>query len=781
MHVTSFYSYKGGVGRTLCLLNVAWELALRGKRVVLVDLDLEAPGLHRAHLSCGGAKEEKWGPIGKREGLLQAFHAWMDRVDEQNEASQPFDLRLVIDLGPDKNIALLPAGRNDDEQDVDDDYQTLLQRFNWGTFYNKPYCGRNFLEKAVEFLGEQGFEHMLIDARTGLTDVQYVTTIHLPDLVILVTNLTEQSLRGTHEQIQRIDKINKECRRKKGSDHRRLTLEHTPIEMLVVASPVPLGEWAIRSERLDHAERLLDHLDFVVDHLPILACHEDKQILDQRRPRPWSEDPGRTGPAAAFSAIADAVLQRAAASAENLIEGGERMFRAGRWREASAFFDAAWDKETSASRGRYPAASRARVGRAQAQLQGLEPKKVEEDLREEAGSGAQGPARIARLAEAWLAVSWSNVLREDYDKAAMAAHEATALIGDQSNHDLQRLGAFARYVEGDAHAELGKLADASACLAKADEIYGRLPGVYADQAMVLGRFAVILALSGKPDAAEQKLKEAEKQLRRVFVGEIEDRGRRLWAGLREAKAEIQLARGNLTVAADTFSKLQEALGGIDSVGHVHVLSRLYHLHARYGIKRLEHMPNDLPERGLSLRVPQVAMSVRLDQAMQEIKDPEAMKHIDAVRDLLEKTPIRDIELRTDIVQAWGNLARDESVDSTLLERDEHTTTEYYELRYELALIRALTAYKGTETENWRRRTENACQAALGDGLSLWYDLLWIASGGDGSPERPLVADEAAVRNAVRQVLLPLGEEVVWPEPLRNAFTRRYASLAVQEA
>lgn len=115
MHVTSFYSYKGGVGRTLCLLNVAWELALRGKRVALMDLDLEAPGLHRAHLSPHSAKKKKWEPIGKREGLLHAFHAWMDGVDEQNEASQPFDLRLVIGLGPDKNIALLPAGRNDDQ------------------------------------------------------------------------------------------------------------------------------------------------------------------------------------------------------------------------------------------------------------------------------------------------------------------------------------------------------------------------------------------------------------------------------------------------------------------------------------------------------------------------------------------------------------------------------------------------------------------------------------------------------------------------------------------
>ena len=649
MHLTSFYSYKGGVGRTVCLLNVAWELALRGKRVALMDLDLEAPGLHHAHLLPRGTEGEGWDPVGGREGLLHVFYEWMERVDANKAGSQPFDLPLISDLGPNKNIALLPAGRSDEENKVDDKYQDLLHRFNWGTFYHKPYFGRTFLEQVVAFLVERRFEHLLVNARTGLTDVQYVTTIHLPDLVVLVTNLSEQSLRGTREQIQRIEYINKECRRERGSDHRRLTLELTPIETLIVASPVPLGEWAIRSKRLDYAESLLAcdgrrtkyPVDFVIDHLPILACHEEWQILDQTRKHPWGEDPGRTGPAATFSAIADAVLQRAAASAENLIETGERMSRAGRWREASAFFDAAWDKETSAGRGNYSAASRARVGRAQAQLQGLEPKKVKEDLRKEARSGARGPAWIARIAEAWLAVSWSNVLRQDYDEAAKAAHEATNLIAGQSNHDLQRLGAFARYVEGDARAELGKLAEACTCLGKANEMYRKLPGVYAEQAMVLGRFAGALALRGKLDEAKQKLAEAEKQLRRVFPGKTEDRGRRLWAGLWEAEGEIQLARGNLALAADMFAKLQEALGGIDTVGHVHVLSRLHHLHARYGIKlkRPKDMLNefeDLPQRGLSLRVPQVAMSVLLDRAIQATSHRAEMdKHVDEVERTIE--------------------------------------------------------------------------------------------------------------------------------------------------
>jgi cellulose biosynthesis protein BcsQ len=43
--VVSFFSFKGGVGRTTTLGCVAARLAARGKKVVAVDLDLEAPGL----------------------------------------------------------------------------------------------------------------------------------------------------------------------------------------------------------------------------------------------------------------------------------------------------------------------------------------------------------------------------------------------------------------------------------------------------------------------------------------------------------------------------------------------------------------------------------------------------------------------------------------------------------------------------------------------------------------------------------------------------------------
>jgi MinD-like ATPase involved in chromosome partitioning or flagellar assembly len=43
--VVTFYSYKGGVGRSFALANVAVILAQWGARVLAVDWDTEAPGL----------------------------------------------------------------------------------------------------------------------------------------------------------------------------------------------------------------------------------------------------------------------------------------------------------------------------------------------------------------------------------------------------------------------------------------------------------------------------------------------------------------------------------------------------------------------------------------------------------------------------------------------------------------------------------------------------------------------------------------------------------------
>jgi len=44
-HIISFYSYKGGTGRSVLLANVATLLAIDGYKVACIDLDINAPGL----------------------------------------------------------------------------------------------------------------------------------------------------------------------------------------------------------------------------------------------------------------------------------------------------------------------------------------------------------------------------------------------------------------------------------------------------------------------------------------------------------------------------------------------------------------------------------------------------------------------------------------------------------------------------------------------------------------------------------------------------------------
>jgi MinD-like ATPase involved in chromosome partitioning or flagellar assembly len=43
--IVTFYSFKGGVGRSMAMANVGQILADLGYRVILCDWDVEAPGL----------------------------------------------------------------------------------------------------------------------------------------------------------------------------------------------------------------------------------------------------------------------------------------------------------------------------------------------------------------------------------------------------------------------------------------------------------------------------------------------------------------------------------------------------------------------------------------------------------------------------------------------------------------------------------------------------------------------------------------------------------------
>ncbi|QUV86536.1 KGGVGR-motif variant AAA ATPase [Chloracidobacterium aggregatum] len=95
-----FFSIKGGVGRSTALAACAWKLAQLGKRVLVLDLDLESPGLSSSLLPL-----ERQPAYGITDWLVE------DLVD--NAASVFDGLFATSELSRDGQIYVVPAHGQD--------------------------------------------------------------------------------------------------------------------------------------------------------------------------------------------------------------------------------------------------------------------------------------------------------------------------------------------------------------------------------------------------------------------------------------------------------------------------------------------------------------------------------------------------------------------------------------------------------------------------------------------------------------------------------------------
>ena len=95
--IVTFYSYKGGTGRTMALANVAWILASSGKRVLAVDWR-EKPGAVGAFLKSHDA--------GSLPTLVDDTGAVMRGV-------KAYGLPMTVLIDPKGNIVARAAGPAD--------------------------------------------------------------------------------------------------------------------------------------------------------------------------------------------------------------------------------------------------------------------------------------------------------------------------------------------------------------------------------------------------------------------------------------------------------------------------------------------------------------------------------------------------------------------------------------------------------------------------------------------------------------------------------------------
>jgi CO dehydrogenase nickel-insertion accessory protein CooC1 len=191
--IITFYSYKGGTGRTMALANVAWILASNGKRVLTVDWDLESPGLHKFFHPFLDEST-----VSATPGVIEIINDYASAAVDPGPRNDDWHLeyanveRHAVSLEwafPDGGkLDFLSAGRQNR------DYSAAVCSLDWDNFYDRLGGGRFF--RAMREDMKQKYDYVLIDSRTGLSDVADICTIELPDVLTVCFTLSDQSIEG---------------------------------------------------------------------------------------------------------------------------------------------------------------------------------------------------------------------------------------------------------------------------------------------------------------------------------------------------------------------------------------------------------------------------------------------------------------------------------------------------------------------------------------------------------------------------------------------------------
>lgn len=188
--IVSFFSFKGGAGRTTSLIGTAFSLAKAGKKVVIVDLDLEAPGLSSIffkgdeiytgvvdYLIEKQIHKDQWSV---HQHVLPINHALLDEFSH--------------------NLKIVPAGI------VDSDFIQKLARLDFQHLTTNQVGARlrSLLDEIMRT--ERGLDFILLDARAGFHDIGGFALSDLSHSAVIVGQHTKQTWAGLSYVIERLAK-----------------------------------------------------------------------------------------------------------------------------------------------------------------------------------------------------------------------------------------------------------------------------------------------------------------------------------------------------------------------------------------------------------------------------------------------------------------------------------------------------------------------------------------------------------------------------------------------
>lgn len=264
--VASFYSYKGGVGRTMTVVNVAMTLSQNGFRVMVVDLDLLAPGVQQypyfreaAETSTAAVQAStSYVPPDQRDlgqgGFLDIVERQLWSFIPSEKERSPFrdsfrpsngdkdDWRkwmrnVYTHPASHGSIDVIPAGPADHRA------LGVLAQIGWFHFLTE-FKGLELVLRMRDEWWRPEYDFTLIDSRTGLSDYLQFCVGILPDVSVLIAGLNEQNVEGFRLITESVEEV--------------LASRDADLFIIPVLSLIPSGELEMVRERLRIAEQSLD-------------------------------------------------------------------------------------------------------------------------------------------------------------------------------------------------------------------------------------------------------------------------------------------------------------------------------------------------------------------------------------------------------------------------------------------------------------------------------------------------------------------------------------------
>lgn len=207
--IATFYSLRGGVGRSTALAYTAYILASQGRKVICLDMDLEAPGVTAI--------------FGKEKEILDGM-GMVHLLMEIDQGGTPDITKHLLRISDSYDLYCLPAGR------TDANYARLLRFIDPESWYREE---RNPLHELFDQLRNKlpfTADVILLDARTGITQLSGPLMFDLSDISIIVFFPHPQAKSGTEVLVKAL---------MAAKTRRRINGKSFSPEIRFLVSPIP--------------------------------------------------------------------------------------------------------------------------------------------------------------------------------------------------------------------------------------------------------------------------------------------------------------------------------------------------------------------------------------------------------------------------------------------------------------------------------------------------------------------------------------------------------------